>query len=275
MAACAHAPSDAITEPAERGYRERHGVMRRNGGYVERKNEQQRAGGCGALRSWRSRSREDEACDVMLPRLRREDLRERRPEARERLARHGTDAHPRQSSRSAGDTSAGQSETSMEHRRRPMAASRWACPVLQPSWCPDGSGCGAQQQQRPPVRLQLDPHRTMGVAEPGSKYDHRQDHHQDQDHHHLDHLDHQDNLDHRHAPLGDTSERQQEEEAQPAERQQRTGRRTSLLPERQRRDARSETGTETGSGSHAPVACGMRVRDRPADLRTSSPLRGI
>ncbi|KAK2848757.1 hypothetical protein Q5P01_008591 [Channa striata] len=30
---------------------------------------------------------------------------------------------------------------------------------------PDGSGCGAQQQ-RPPVRLQLDHHQTMGVAEP-------------------------------------------------------------------------------------------------------------
>ncbi|KAK2904530.1 hypothetical protein Q8A73_011187 [Channa argus] len=29
---------------------------------------------------------------------------------------------------------------------------------------PDGSGCGAQQ--RPPVRLQLDHHQTMGVAEP-------------------------------------------------------------------------------------------------------------
>ncbi|KAF3694251.1 hypothetical protein EXN66_Car009927 [Channa argus] len=38
----------------------------------------------------------------------------------------------------------------------------WACPS--PASGPDGSGCGAQQ--RPPVRLQLDHHQTMGVAEP-------------------------------------------------------------------------------------------------------------
>lgn len=142
--------------------------------------------------------------------------------------------------------------------RLPEKSSSAASPLpSERTRCPDGSGCGARQQQRrrPPVRLQLDQQQTMGVAEPrccSAKCN---------DLHHLHHLHHYyyHFYYYYYSPLGDSCERKGHHQHQQREEEE---------AKRERRQTRSSPSSSSSGSPAAAVTHGSRATLR---LRGSDP----